>query len=132
MVYLDLDRFKTINDSLGHHVGDRALIKVADILRATFRRSDIIARLGGDEFGILALEAADESSEVLIERRHRPRRSRYEMPNRLSIAGRPRGVPTIRSRECAAIRQRERLVRMRPGTRMAGTSSIRITGLITR
>jgi two-component system, cell cycle response regulator len=68
MVYVDLDRFKTINDSLGHHVGDRALIKVADILRATFRRSDIIARLGGDEFGVLALEAADESSELLIQR----------------------------------------------------------------
>ena len=68
MVYLDLDRFKTINDSLGHHVGDRALIRVADILRATFRRSDIIARLGGDEFGVLALEAADESSELLVER----------------------------------------------------------------
>ncbi len=68
MVYLDLDRFKTINDSLGHHVGDRALRKVADILKATFRRSDIIARLGGDEFGVLALEASRESSELLIER----------------------------------------------------------------
>jgi diguanylate cyclase (GGDEF)-like protein len=68
MVYVDLDRFKTINDSLGHHVGDRALLKIADILRATFRRSDIIARLGGDEFGVLALEAADESSETLVER----------------------------------------------------------------
>lgn len=68
VVYLDLDRFKTINDSLGHHVGDRALLKVADILRATFRRSDIIARLGGDEFGVLALEAADESAELLVQR----------------------------------------------------------------
>jgi two-component system cell cycle response regulator len=68
MVYLDLDRFKTINDSLGHHVGDRALLKVSDILRATFRRSDIIARLGGDEFGVLLLEAADESAELLVER----------------------------------------------------------------
>ncbi|GMV07547.1 MAG: hypothetical protein AMXMBFR53_38220 [Gemmatimonadota bacterium] len=68
MVFLDLDRFKTINDSLGHHVGDRALIKVADILRATFRRSDIIARLGGDEFAVLALEASGESAELLVER----------------------------------------------------------------
>ena len=68
MIYVDLDRFKTINDSLGHHVGDRALFEVADILRSTFRRSDVIARLGGDEFGVLALEAADESSELLVER----------------------------------------------------------------
>ena len=68
MVFLDLDRFKTINDSLGHHVGDRALTKVADILKTTFRRSDIIARLGGDEFGVLALEASRQSSELLIER----------------------------------------------------------------
>lgn len=68
MVYLDLDRFKTINDALGHHVGDRALLKASDILRATFRRSDIIARLGGDEFGVLALEADDENSETLVER----------------------------------------------------------------
>ena len=68
MVYLDLDRLKTINDSLGHYVGDRALLQVAAILKATFRRSDIIARLGGDEFGVLALEASRESSERLIQR----------------------------------------------------------------
>jgi diguanylate cyclase (GGDEF)-like protein len=68
MVYLDLDRFKTINDSLGHHVGDRALIRVAEILRASFRRSDIIARLGGDEFAALALEASGEGADLLIER----------------------------------------------------------------
>jgi diguanylate cyclase (GGDEF)-like protein len=80
IVFLDLDRFKTINDSLGHHVGDRALIKVADILRATFRRSDIIARLGGDEFAVLALEASGESAELLIGRL----RERFREFNRAS------------------------------------------------
>lgn len=68
LVFLDLDRFKAINDSLGHHVGDRALLKVAEILRATFRRSDLLARLGGDEFAVLALEASDESPDLLVSR----------------------------------------------------------------
>lgn len=68
LVYVDIDRFKTINDTLGHHVGDRALLRVADTLRATFRRSDIIARMGGDEFAVLALEASGEDAEQLVER----------------------------------------------------------------
>ncbi len=68
LIYLDMDRFKTINDSLGHHVGDRALIRVADILRSTFRGSDIIARMGGDEFAVLALESSDESADLLVSR----------------------------------------------------------------
>lgn len=80
LVYLDLDRFKTINDSLGHHVGDRALLKMAEILRATFRRSDIIARVGGDEFVVLALEASGESAEFLVERL----RARFQETNQMS------------------------------------------------
>lgn len=70
LVYLDLDRFKTINDTLGHHVGDRALMRVADLLRTAFRRSDIIARLGGDEFAVLAPEADGDTPETLMERVH--------------------------------------------------------------
>jgi len=89
LVYLDLDRFKTINDSLGHHVGDRALLKVSDILRAAFRRSDILARLGGDEFAVLALEASDESSELLVERLRERLRDFNQVsrePYRLSVS----------------------------------------------
>lgn len=68
LVYLDVDRFKNINDTLGHHVGDRALKRVAEVLRSTFRRSDIIARIGGDEFAVLALETTGESAEWLAQR----------------------------------------------------------------
>lgn len=68
LVFLDVDRLKTINDTLGHHVGDRALNRIADILRDTFRQSDIIARMGGDEFAVMALEASEENQVELIHR----------------------------------------------------------------
>jgi len=68
LVYLDVDRLKTINDTLGHHVGDRALCQVADILRDTFRQSDIIARMGGDEFAVMALEASEQNQSELLQR----------------------------------------------------------------
>jgi diguanylate cyclase (GGDEF)-like protein len=65
IVYADLDGLKQINDSFGHREGDRALTKTAEILKETFRSSDIVGRLGGDEFVVLAAIEPAESTESL-------------------------------------------------------------------
>jgi len=65
LVFVDVNGFKRVNDRFGHPEGDRALVAVAEVLRATFRESDIVARVGGDEFAVLAIEAADASAERL-------------------------------------------------------------------
>ncbi|MEH2349821.1 MAG: diguanylate cyclase [Nostoc sp.] len=52
LLFVDLDGLKQVNDSLGHEIGDRMIVDTAQILKQTFRESDIIARLGGDEFVI--------------------------------------------------------------------------------
>jgi diguanylate cyclase (GGDEF)-like protein/PAS domain S-box-containing protein len=57
LVLLDVDHFKEVNDGNGHHVGDRMLIEIADVLRARLRESDAVARLGGDEFAVLLTHA---------------------------------------------------------------------------
>ncbi|WP_438552612.1 putative bifunctional diguanylate cyclase/phosphodiesterase [Chroococcidiopsis sp.] len=69
VLFVDLDRFKTINDSLGHLVGDRLLIGIAQRLKACIRSSDTLARLGGDEFAIL-IEDVDDKGDIihLVER----------------------------------------------------------------
>lgn len=56
LIYMDLDRFKSINDTLGHHVGDRLLQAVAERLKSGLRSADIVGRMGGDEFAVLLTE----------------------------------------------------------------------------
>lgn len=68
LFFIDLDGMKHINDELGHHAGDEALIETADLLRRTFRESDIVGRMGGDEFAVLAINAPDECRKSLIKR----------------------------------------------------------------
>jgi diguanylate cyclase (GGDEF)-like protein/putative nucleotidyltransferase with HDIG domain/PAS domain S-box-containing protein len=70
LLFADFNNLKWINDTLGHHKGDLALIETANILKETFREPDIIARIGGDEFVVLATEVRKDrdSAEILISR----------------------------------------------------------------
>ncbi len=69
VLFIDLDRFKVINDSLGHLIGDQLLIGISDRLRECLRPNDIVARLGGDEFTILVEGKYDQNEVVRIAER---------------------------------------------------------------
>lgn len=82
VAFIDMDRLKPINDTLGHQAGDAAIAEIAEVLRACFRGSDILGRLGGDEFAAL-LPATDENSETSIrDRLHRELQTRNSKPDR--------------------------------------------------
>jgi diguanylate cyclase (GGDEF)-like protein len=63
VVFVDLDGFKAVNDSMGHHAGDAMLRHLADLLVANVRESDIVARIGGDEFVVALVKTAPEEAE---------------------------------------------------------------------
>jgi diguanylate cyclase (GGDEF)-like protein len=85
LLFADLDGLKKINDNFGHPRGDDALRTVAEILRETFRTSDLVARLGGDEFIILAPNVSSGGDGAIIQRleetigRHNARLSCYQL-----------------------------------------------------
>ncbi len=77
LLYLDVDRFKVINDSLGHALGDQFLIKIAERLRSLTREADTLARLGGDEFAVISeqvrsMAAATGLAERILEAMRQP------------------------------------------------------------
>jgi len=82
LLFSDLDNLKWINDTFGHHEGDQALIEAATIHRETFRQSDIIARVGGDEFAVLAVEAYQDSGDILAARLQERLRTHNAQSNR--------------------------------------------------
>jgi diguanylate cyclase (GGDEF)-like protein len=89
LLYLDLDRFKPINDQHGHAEGDRALCEVARLLRATVRDTDVVARLGGDEFAVLVVDADDATERAVTARLALALAQRNALPGRryaLSLA----------------------------------------------
>ena len=69
VLFMDLDGFKTINDSLGHEAGDRFLVTVAERLKNRLRPEDVLARFGGDEFAVLLEDVADVSEAIRVAQR---------------------------------------------------------------
>jgi diguanylate cyclase (GGDEF)-like protein len=61
-MFLDLDHFKEVNDTLGHAAGDAVLRRVASVMKADLRDSDVLARMGGDEFVALLVESGPEAT----------------------------------------------------------------------
>jgi diguanylate cyclase (GGDEF)-like protein/PAS domain S-box-containing protein len=97
IIYADLDGLKQINDSFGHKEGDRALIKTAELLKESFRSSDVLGRWGGDEFTALAaieLEGGIESLVARLEERFDNYNASHDGTYRLSLSI---GVSLVRS-----------------------------------
>ncbi len=69
LLFLDLDRFKTVNDTLGHPAGDQVLLEVSERMRTIIRASDTLARLGGDEFVLLLEEQANAQHAAVVARK---------------------------------------------------------------
>lgn len=81
LLFIDLDRFKTINDRLGHDAGDELLVEVARTLQSTMRAHDTVARLGGDEFAIVVGDVGDLEMRAIADRLSRQLHFPRTMPD---------------------------------------------------
>jgi diguanylate cyclase (GGDEF)-like protein len=70
IAFIDLDSFKLVNDTMGHHIGDKVLITVSETLARDIRHSDMCARIGGDEFTILLLKSGFDESAMILSKLH--------------------------------------------------------------
>jgi diguanylate cyclase (GGDEF)-like protein/PAS domain S-box-containing protein len=68
LLYVDMDGLKQINDTFGHHIGDQALIQLAEFMNRTFRTSDIKGRMGGDEFAVFPIDSSLDGVETALGR----------------------------------------------------------------
>ncbi len=92
VIFLDLDDFKTVNDSLGHAAGDQLLTAVAERLRGVMRPEDTVARFGGDEFAMLMEETNRESARRVAERVLAALRSPFDLQGKQVFARGSAGV----------------------------------------
>jgi diguanylate cyclase (GGDEF)-like protein len=89
LVFFDVDRFKEVNDTLGHIEGDRVLRRVADAAAANLRRSDLASRMGGDEFAVLLLQTGRRGGDRFLHRFQQALeelRLRGDLPERFDVS----------------------------------------------
>jgi diguanylate cyclase (GGDEF)-like protein/PAS domain S-box-containing protein len=89
LLFLDIDNMKRINDSYGHHMGDSALVKMAEILAGTFRVSDVKGRMGGDEFAVFPIGdslVSVQTAQNRLEKKIAAFNARKKGPFKLSIS----------------------------------------------